>query len=269
MWIAQSLGTIRPFTNFGDELSRYVLQYAFQEKVKWAAPRNAEMLGVGSLIDFYLQAGGSGAEIWGSGVRDPRWFSDNPGAVERLGKVLAVRGPHSAHVLGIGSQEVGDPGILAASLLADTGRRIVRNGTSFLPHFRTWKTKEGRREIQLARSSGLKIISPTETPLRATQLIADSEMLFTSSLHGIIVAHAVGTPVQPVTHTVSASEPTFKYDDYFSSIDRRYDPLVLKNCLQPQVRHQSFEMKREQSQMIRLRVEALSESLVAAAREKS
>ncbi|WP_170945181.1 polysaccharide pyruvyl transferase family protein [Rhodococcoides fascians] len=229
MWLSQSIQTGRPFTNFGDELSKYALEYAFRTKIKWGSPRRSEIIGIGSVIDFYLQAGGRGATIWGSGVRDPKWFEKNPDSKNRLGPVVAVRGPLTASVLNQSqSVALGDPGVLSAVLFADSrARSRHKRGIVYLPHFGMWATREGRVRIAEARSMGLSILSPTSHPKLTLQVISDADVLLTSSLHGMIVGHTSKTPVIPIAHAKTSRELTFKYEDYYSSMGLKYEPYEM------------------------------------------
>jgi hypothetical protein len=71
---------------------------------------------------------------------------------------------------------------------------------------------------------GMKYIDIDDTPLNiATQILA-SEIIYSSSLHGIIFAHALNRPailVAPITE-----EPIFKYEDYYASIEQKMPQLV-------------------------------------------
>jgi hypothetical protein len=54
------------------------------------------------------------------------------------------------------------------------------------------------------------------------QRILESELLLTSSLHGLIFADALGVPVKLVRFTAGAAvQPEFKYEDYQSVYDHR------------------------------------------------
>src|SRR4051812_2127969 len=68
-WARLFLQNGRTFTNFGDELSKRVVEECTGRRVKWSNPAKAELLAVGSVLDFYSLAGASGADVWGSGLK--------------------------------------------------------------------------------------------------------------------------------------------------------------------------------------------------------
>jgi hypothetical protein len=78
-------------------------------------------------------------------------------------------------------------------------------------------------QVLSALRNEYRIVEPTQPPMLVAREIARAPMVYSSSLHGLIVAHALGVPaVLLPTGTVSHSEPSWKYDDYFSSIDEEY-----------------------------------------------
>lgn len=234
MWARQSARTGRPFTNFGDELSRYALEYGFRTKISWSRPQSADILGIGSILDFYLLAGARGAVVWGTGSRDGNVPHDGEARALQFSKVLAVRGPRTRDALGCSDRlPMGDPGVLAAKLAADGQRRSKVARRTLLPHFRSWSSPEGVACIKEASKEGFSIIYPTDSPTRVIRKIMDSDVLLSSSLHGIIVAHSVGTPVIPVSLERGGSESRFKFEDYFATVKGEYKPLDLKEVLSP------------------------------------
>jgi pyruvyltransferase len=64
------------------------------------------------------------------------------------------------------------------------------------------------------------VVSPRQELWAVVTRIAQSRLVVGSSLHGIIVAEALGIPARAIG---SARENTFKYDDYFLGTGR--DPV--------------------------------------------
>lgn len=222
MWLRLARGEGRLMSNFGDELNVAVISYASQRLVRWSPPEKAQVIGIGSIIEFFADRveGGERPFVWGAGVRQGEM------STRRLERVLsayrtisAVRGPSTLKALHLSDSDValGDPGVLAPLVVPADGEK---SGTAFLPHFRTWRSKAGRAEIKRIEKTGIAIVMPTEGYESVLRKIAGSELLVTSSLHGVIVAHAYGTPVVwvDIPGVPQASEPRFKFDDYFGSM---------------------------------------------------
>jgi pyruvyltransferase len=219
------------FSNFGDELSPLVLQYVTGRSIQWAPPHKAEIISVGSILEYVDRRTEHQPWIWGTGLRtEPR-----PGAVPRVAaegdRVLAVRGPLSRAALGLApNSAIGDPGVIAPALGSFTGLR--RSGTLFIPHFRTWATVAGRSFLRQAQSLGYTIGNPSLHPLEMMRLIARADFVLSSSLHGVIVANSLGIPVQLVSIPSSGrNEPNFKYQDYFQSIGVGFNAVELDIAL--------------------------------------
>ncbi|WP_407681223.1 polysaccharide pyruvyl transferase family protein [Pseudarthrobacter equi] len=204
-------------TNFGDELSKHVVEAATRRRVVWSAPGSADLVGVGSVLGLYASLG-SGAAIWGSGIREHLDPLESKRLHDRLGPVLAVRGQLTRNALGLSdSQVLGDPGVLAP-LFARPSPKVDRRPL-VIPHFRAWASVGGRDTLASLRAAGFDIAEPTLHPKSMINRITDSSLVLTSSLHGLILGHSLGRPTQLVSwDSHGQSEPDFKYADYFSSI---------------------------------------------------
>ena len=195
------------FRNFGDELSALVIREASGTKPAWAPMRDASMIGIGSIIELYTSRGGAGY-IWGSGIR-----SDKATHVVPPSKVLAVRGAYTRDHLGLPADTtLGDPGLLARALYRRPRRR---SGELVLPHFSSFANPTGRRAIQAFAARGSRILAPSAPVDEVCREIAGCGHLLTSSLHGLVVADALGTPATLVNFA-AIREPQFKYADYAS-----------------------------------------------------
>lgn len=201
--------------NFGDEFAPYAIREATGRCVRRATPQQANLLSIGSIIEHCALRGARNTQVWGSGLRvgDGPRFADDFGMV---GQFLAVRGPLTASRLGVQGAALGDPGVLAADF-RPSGRRIRSNRLLLIPHFRDFSTRQGRRNISFLRSEGLDVMLPTTRPLEAIGIICRAGCVVTSSLHGLIFAHALGVPAIPIRScdpNVTRTEPSFKYRDY-------------------------------------------------------
>ena len=232
-WFRMKLAGGEALTNFGDELSPLVLQYATGRKVRWAAADRAEVIAVGSILEYVDRRTQSDPWLWGTGLRADLRAKAVPRIAVNPERVLAVRGPRTQKELGLSSElPIGDPGVLAPELGNFQG--LKRSGTLFIPHFRTWSTPAGRKHLQTARSLGYGVANPSLHPVEMISLIARADFVLSSSLHGVVVAHSLGIPAQLVgIPTGGRTEPEFKYRDYYESVKVPFSSIELSSALQP------------------------------------
>lgn len=228
-WLAMNSEHTELLSNFGDELSPAVLQYATGRRVAWAPAQKAEVIAVGSIIEYYARRSSSQAVVWGSGLRDAPSKALVTQIKASVGHFSAVRGPKTAEALGLkNSTSLGDPGVLVP-LLGNFGGS--KSGVLYLPHFRTWTTSQGRSQIQQAIDLGMRVVPPSTRPIDMINAISRSDLVLSSSLHGVVVAHALGVAVQSLgIPSGGMAEPDFKYEDYFSSINLEYQRINVDTC---------------------------------------
>lgn len=219
LWARLAKASSRTLVNFGDELSALVIQEVSGRDVRWVPPAAADVLGIGSIIELYGYHG-RGALVWGTGLKGT-FAAGTEGAVrDSLGAVLAVRGPRTRAALGVPlSTPVGDPGVFAPRLVSPK-RASRRESVVVLPHFRTYGDRAGRAVLNQCQKHGWKVVEPTQKPLAVIEAIRDADVVVTSSLHGLIVSHAMATPVLLANFFPGPSgELAFKYHDYLESVD--------------------------------------------------
>ncbi|WP_420196538.1 polysaccharide pyruvyl transferase family protein [Microbacterium testaceum] len=253
----------RPFRNFGDEVTVDILNRQFGVSSKWAPPHRADLIGAGSILNLAIEKEFSGA-VWGSGLRQrPRRAPAN-GV-----KFLSVRGSGTRDLLGLPKNTpLGDPGVLAPVLL---GRdRVETSDRVFVPHFRTWNSRAGRANVLRFRRSGFKIVSPSLSAPTVARAISGAQHLVTSSLHALIFAHALGTPVTMVDID-KIGEPTFKYEDYLSALNsRREFAWESSEGLLDSVSYASaVRLARSQSEGLQDEASRVAERITAALRENA
>jgi pyruvyltransferase len=180
--------------NFGDELSILIAERLLGYKPSVTRdPTDRKVLGLGSIFNFANNCD----VVWGSGFRGPKWNLARP-------TIKAVRGPLTRNLLlsiDIPCPEVyGDPALLLPTLFPEI-KRSSRFPKTAIYHF-----SEPRRGD----------VSPLEPPMKVVERIVASDLVESSTLHGIIVAEAFGIPVR----WIDGKEPHFKYHDYFLSTGR-------------------------------------------------
>ena len=193
----------RPVNNFGDLLGPLVVA-SLRPKTE-SRRAGTRLLAVGSILHFARD----GDTVWGSGVNG-KIPIDAIGA-RRL-DVRAVRGPLTAKTLravGVRVPDVyGDPGLFAPAVLGISRSERSVGTIVALPNLhdaRAWKSWPG-------------FLSPRADYSHVIRTIAQCELVVTSSLHGLVIADALGIPASLVR---PSNEALFKYEDYFEGTGRR------------------------------------------------
>lgn len=214
-----AVGELR--NNFGDELGPLLVSRLSGRTVRHSrAP--GKLLTVGSIF-FALRRGDT---VWGSGLIHEEDVQRAREAQQF--RLLAVRGPKTRAALiraGFDCPAVyGDPALLLPHVFDFSVAE--RRGIGFVPHW----TQLARFRAQLATAQpGLpvKLIDVTAGCHDVLRAIASCEYIVSSSLHGVIVADALGIPAIPVVFEKPLHNDPFKFEDYMSSTDREYEPVPL------------------------------------------
>ncbi|MCP2032062.1 pyruvyl transferase [Okibacterium sp. HSC-33S16] len=205
----------RPVGNFGDLLGPMIVERMRERlglDVAVGLPDH-RLLSVGSILQYAR----NNDVVWGSGINgkvDPPWAT-----LDTL-DIRAVRGPLTRQRLiehGFSVPEVyGDPALLLPELfpeLTDWAREPKRYPLTIVPNLHDLAELRGRAHV----------LSPRAPVWKVLERIARSELVIGSSLHGVIVAEALGVPARLVA---PARENLFKYRDYFEATGRDVLPLV-------------------------------------------
>lgn len=162
------------------------------------------LLAIGSIMVW----SNTGSIVWGSGFM-------NRADRFKGGTVLAVRGRLTNNKLKndgfIGTTVYGDPALLLPLWIEPSGQKKYKLG--IIPH---WKEVEyfiehygDRYHIIDLRTRDIETV---------TREIASCEYVLSTSLHGIIVAHAYHIPALWIKRGFIDTDG-FKFHDYFSSVD--------------------------------------------------
>lgn len=182
---------------------KHTRKYSFPNLTGYVYPWKKGLFSIGSILDFSNHK----TIVWGSGFRE--YESKFSG-----GKVYAVRGklsldkiPKSARV---GEVALGDPAILLPLVYHPI--KTVQYEVSIIPHFVEYdffSEKYGEQyNIIDVRSNDVETV---------INKIVASKYILSSSLHGVIIAHAYGVPALWIKHGwINSSD--FKFKDYFSAV---------------------------------------------------
>lgn len=117
-----------------------------------------------------------------------------------------------------------DPGLLIGSIV-NSNRRPVSNRIGFVAHYR--ERSHYRRNLD----PRVTLIDIDAHPADVAEQILSCELVYSSSLHGIIFSHSLERPcvfVRPRT-----PEPLFKYEDYYLSVGLKMPPPLDEVDLSP------------------------------------
>lgn len=208
-WIRAVATSRELFLNFGDEMSREIVEAAFGRKVVWSTAEKADLVAIGSVLER-MERPGAPISVWGSGLRSGALPEE---AVNREMRFLAVRGNLTADRLGINGQvPMGDPGLLAKEVFGDP---VKNHDIVYVPHFS--ELAQWSRLTQFCDGVGARLVLPTAKPQNVVREIGSARVVFSASLHGIIVADSYGVPVVPLLPFSDAESP-FKYHDYMGVV---------------------------------------------------
>lgn len=203
-------------SNFGDALNVVVLGYLSGSKPRWSSLKRCQVVCIGSVLNTYV-ASKSSALVFGSGVRDPRIFDVSTDPLIPSSRCISVRGALTRSAMRLPHDTlIGEPGLLISQIVAAEPSADGANITGLLPHFSEFRHDESRTQIKEAEARGFRVLYPNANPEDLAREISSLDLLVTSSLHGLVFAHAYGVPAQLVSFRAKNSEESFKFDDYLS-----------------------------------------------------
>jgi pyruvyltransferase len=201
-------GVMRPVDNFGDLIGpRIVAGMLERLGINTKAPARRRLLSVGSILHFAHP----GDVVWGSGINGKQHRAST--TLPPL-DVRAVRGPGTRLRLLAQGAEVpavfGDPALLLPLVmpeLLDIARAEPVRDVTIVPNLNDFDPGDDDPRILDPRGSLDEVLAA----------IAASRLVVGSSLHGIIVAEALGRLGRVVR---SDNEHYFKYFDYYAGTGR-------------------------------------------------
>jgi hypothetical protein len=194
--------------NNGDAISAYILRDTLGVQGIFVEGSRPHLLPVGSIV-FMATAQ---SHIWGSGILNPAWTV--PPIDPR--KIHALRGTRTRdHLRGLGlpvpEVPLGDPAILVGKLVE---RDVpTRFRAAVVPHHGHWGSKRYER---FAHDPDFCLVDMMDDSLAPLERIAESDVVISQSLHGLIFAEALGKPSLWISD-VKTEAWTFKFHDWFST----------------------------------------------------
>lgn len=194
--------------NFGDLITPYLLRRAGVAPLLKPA-RSADMVAVGSILEI-LPSNFAGA-VWGSGKMHEHVITHLPDA-----HIAAVRGRLTRDLLGCPEDlPLGDPGLLVG---AGSVKTAPRGQIGVVAHFKH-RGHPWFRHL-LASNARVRDITVHADPETVAAQIADCRAVITTSLHGLIVADAMGVPAVWGLPEPILDGGDFKFRDHESVVNR-------------------------------------------------
>ncbi len=195
-------------SNFGDELGPAILERLGHDVDRVLTIEEADLLACGSLLEDAAANAKPGAVVWGSGLM----YGDSAD-LSHL-DVRAVRGRLTMRACGLQDVVTADPGALVPALWSKP--RVHRN-VGVVRHY------VDHEDYSWADAT----IDATAPVDEVIEFIGSCRRVASSSLHGLIVAHAWNLPTLRLEHPDVAGG-YFKWADWLSGLD---DPLRLVEVL--------------------------------------
>jgi len=193
--------------NFGDQLGPILLRH-YGIPVEWAKPADAQIITVGSILSKV--PGGWRGIVLGTGFIRRGMTKDLSRA-----RVLAVRGVLTRRAANLPATiPLGDLGILVSDLPRAT---IPKTDAVVIPHYVDHDVA--------ARHPDAALVPITDGPGVILGAIAAADVVYTSSLHALIAADALGVPTVLEPHE-NVHGGLFKFQDYASAFGERIRPGV-------------------------------------------
>lgn len=200
--------------NFGDLLGPYIINKLCKKEPLYFSPLSRlskfykHSMMVGSIIGY----SNNKTIVWGSGIIS----SDQ---VLKGGKFLAVRGPRTLkRILELGFKPpkvIGDPALLLPCLYDPRAHIKKKYSLGIIPHYvdyntiySEYKTNNKYNIINLMTNNVEFVIDE----------ILKCDFILSSSLHGIICAHAYGIPAIWWQYSAKLAGDNVKFFDYFESV---------------------------------------------------
>lgn len=120
---------------------------------------------------------------------------------------------------------LGDPGIFLGALAP--AHRARPSGIAYVPHLIEWMN--GRAKAVAEAYPRWRLIDVRRPPCEVLGAIASAEGVFSSSLHGLVAADALGVPNRWVRLSIPGHTPeddAFKFLDYYSAFGLEREPVA-------------------------------------------
>jgi pyruvyltransferase len=195
------------FKNLGDELTPYLIEKLSNFLViKTNIQDESAMFAVGSILGA---AKHESQTVWGSG------FISSHKLIDFKSKIFAVRGPLSMQQANKRCLAVGDPALLLPKVYSPKVNSEYKIG--IIPHYidRKFFMDNFSADVEVSHTI-INILNPDVEGF--IDQVNKCETIISSTLHGLIIAHAYGIPALWVEFSDHVIGKGFKFFDYFLSV---------------------------------------------------
>lgn len=206
-----------PNHNFGDNLNHYILSRMAKGGVVFTeiTDPDKKVVAIGTILGWCDDT----CIAWGPGL------GNHADCVNPAAEIRAVRGPRSlkrALACGCKAPAVfGDPALLLPLIYRPPQRKTHAIG--IIPHYVDQKAVFTRYANE---SREIRVIDILETPERVVDAIVACDRVLSSSLHGIIAAHAYGVTAGWVSFGDRIGGDGMKYHDHFEAVGCSVEGVV-------------------------------------------
>jgi hypothetical protein len=224
--------------NFGDLLNPLLISSLFGRDPYWVAEADRDhMLAIGSI----MAAASPQSHIWGAGVMHPDFGIGQADPAH----IHALRGPKSfmaLHEAGMRLPDIplGDPAILAPRAFNIEVAQAPRHRIGLVAHY---VDRANPAVLRLLAQEGVADINVHRDPLAMIAAMADCSVIVSSSLHGLIVAEALGLPSLWCQASDGIAGGLFKFHDWFAMTR---NPQIAPHMLNSTDRVEALEAMAEQ-----------------------
>lgn len=196
--------------NVGDKLTPFILKKVFNIDSEFSKARG-KLLGIGSILSHADE----GDYVWGSGLISPKHLPKS-----RDLNILALRGPLTRKYLedyGVRINKnipYGDPALLLPRVYFPEKLERVKEG--IVPHYTDLNWAKKAFKDRVAKGE-VRIIDPRLPIEKFVNELFSCEYIFSSSLHGLIIADAYNIPNKRVVFGNKLIGGNFKFEDYEAS----------------------------------------------------
>jgi hypothetical protein len=197
--------------NVGDNLNHFLLSRLCADRLVFTPIESVhtKIVAIGSILNWCNES----CIAWGPGL------ASQTDCVNPAMKIAAVRGPRSrkrAVECGLKVPKVyGDPALLLPMVYKP--KPISGGRPALIPHYVDQDTVFHRYAPDAA-SETVTLIDVLDAPEAVIDQIAGASCVISSSLHGIIIAHAYGVPAAWVTFGGPIGGDGMKYHDHFEAV---------------------------------------------------
>lgn len=228
--------------NMGDLLNELLIRNVFGYDLERHKPATAELSVIGSGMDCFLADTHVYPKYWSLWQEFRAKFTKGPMNVWCTGFIsndqsdshgfyrdmnfCSVRGKLTkARVEKIIGKTldipVGDGGLITPYLFDKPIEKKYAVG--IIPHFKE-QQEPIFQKIKESHANSF-IINLRDDPMEVIRQIAQSDIIISSSLHGLILADSFGIPNQWIKVTDNLKGDGFKFDDYYSAFDLKSNPI--------------------------------------------